>query len=435
MLIQHKTQNNFFELQYPFRISLYKPLASSIVPCTPLPDEVRANGGRHTILHELATHGLSQYFNELIRRSRYDGDSLREKYLVVANKINGRNPSGKTPLILTVQASKYDFVELLLDNKAHVNLADGEGCSPLHYACRQANARILKKLIDRQADPHYINPRYRVFFADRSSSRSPLDPPRMEPTYPRFTISRSLTHRVHCSCVLSCSCSRMSAGAPSRNIKRCVIHLLACGCPLMPLTQEGKTPFDVAEACNNQAYVSVVTPFCARNEFNNLAPMDVSSSNEAKRSLANLAFPKFMRKFPFIGERFDNRDCLGCDGLFLIYRKKPTKSQPNGELGLCLHYNGQIFVYTISQEYQSTVLDPVGARKMTYKYCLVPANSSGSQRSISLFKSCEELIYSHTKYQGILPTRLKVFVRRDKEGIVTIEANKLLMPNNQRSSL
>jgi hypothetical protein len=227
----------------------------------------------------------------------------------------------------------------------------------------------------------------------------------------------------------------MAAGAPSRNIKRCVIHLLAYGCSLMPLTYEGKTPFDVAETCNNHAYLSVVTPFCAKNEFNNLSPTDVSSSNEAKRNLANLACPNVMSKLRSIGERYDNRDCLGCDGLFLIYRKKPTKSQPNGELGLCLHYSGQIFVYTISQEYQSTVLDPMGARKMTYKYCLVPANSSSSQRSISLFKSCEELIYNHTKYQGILPTRLKVFVRRDKDGIVTIEANKLLMPNNQRPSL
>ena len=435
VLIQHKTQNNFFELQYPFRISLYKPLASSIVPCTPLPDEVRANGGRNTILHELAMRGLSQYFNELIRLSRNDGNRLREKCLVVANKINGRNPSGKTPLILAVQASKYDFVELLLDNKAHVNLTDGEGCSPLHYACRQANAWIVKKLINRQADPHYINPKYRSLFADQSSPRSSLDLPRMEPTYLRSTISRSFKHRVHCSHLHASYCSRMAADATSKNIKGCVRLLLACGCPLMPLTDEGKTPFDVAETFNNQAYLSVVTQFCAMNEFNNLSPTDVSSSNEAKRNLTNLACPNVMTKLRSIGERLDNRDCLGCDGLFLIYRKKPSKTQPNGELGLCLHYNGQIYVYTISQDYQSTVLDTEGGRKITYKYCLIPANSSNSQRPMALFKSCEELIYNHTKYQGILPTPLKLFVRRDKDGVVTIEAHKVLMTNHQAASL
>jgi ankyrin repeat protein len=162
VLIQHKQENNFYELEYPFRICLYQPYRPadpSTIQCIPLPAEVRARGSRNTILHEFATHGLTKYFNELIRIAKKDADLLRDTCLYIANKINGRNEKGQTPLILAIQSLRYEFVEILLDNKADVNMIDSQGCSPLHYACRQANVRILKKLIDRQADPHYINPR------------------------------------------------------------------------------------------------------------------------------------------------------------------------------------------------------------------------------------------------------------------------------------
>ena len=159
VLIRHKQENNFHELQYPFRISLYQPLRSSSFSLVPLPDQVRALGSRSTMLHELAIRGLSLHFSELIRKSKNDADPLREKCLAIANKINGRNTNGQTPLILAIQGCHYDFVESLLDNRVDVNWIDSGGCSPLHYACRQANPRLLKKLIDRQADPHYINER------------------------------------------------------------------------------------------------------------------------------------------------------------------------------------------------------------------------------------------------------------------------------------
>ncbi len=160
VIIQHKKENSFHELQYPFQISLYQSINRDIIKCDPLPDEVRAMGCRNTMLHELATRGLIQCFNELIRMSKDDGHPLQKKAQFIVNKINGRNQQGQTPLILAIQSKKYEFVELLLDNKADVNITDTQGCSPLHYACRQANPRILKKLIDRGADPHYFNPRY-----------------------------------------------------------------------------------------------------------------------------------------------------------------------------------------------------------------------------------------------------------------------------------
>ncbi|CAF1238686.1 unnamed protein product [Rotaria sp. Silwood1] len=158
VLIRHKQENQFYELQYPIRICLYRSIEPTITTCVPLPDEVRAMSCQNTILHVLATKDLLSYFKELIRISKNDLDPLRKKALFIVNKINGKNKQGQTPLILAILSKKYVFVEDLLDNKANINITDTEGCSPLHYACRQGIPTIVKKLIDRQADPHYINP-------------------------------------------------------------------------------------------------------------------------------------------------------------------------------------------------------------------------------------------------------------------------------------
>jgi hypothetical protein len=160
LLIQHKTGNTFYELPYPFKISLYRPIGPELVKCIPLPDEARILARQNTILHEIATQGLSNNFNELIRISKDGNHELRDKAKFILNKINGRNQQGQTPLILAIQAKKYEFVELLLDYNADVNMTDAQGCSPLQHACRQANHKLLKKLINRKADPHYYNRKY-----------------------------------------------------------------------------------------------------------------------------------------------------------------------------------------------------------------------------------------------------------------------------------
>ncbi|CAF4920931.1 unnamed protein product [Rotaria sp. Silwood1] len=98
VLIRHKQENQFYELQYPIRICLYRSIEPTITTCIPLPDEVRAM-------------------------------------------------SCQTPLILAILSKKYVFVEDLLDNKANINITDTEGCSPLHYACRQVSSRYDAKTI------------------------------------------------------------------------------------------------------------------------------------------------------------------------------------------------------------------------------------------------------------------------------------------------
>lgn len=162
LIIRHKQENNFNELEYPFKISLYRSIDPSLAECSPLPDEVRAVGCQDTILHELAAQGLIQYFNELMRMSKSDHHFLQQKSLYIAKKINGRNKHGLTPLILAIRSKKYEFVDILLENNVDVNMTDSQGCSPLHHACRQANPRLLKKLLACGANPHYFNARYEI---------------------------------------------------------------------------------------------------------------------------------------------------------------------------------------------------------------------------------------------------------------------------------
>ncbi|CAF3406016.1 unnamed protein product [Rotaria socialis] len=397
VLVQHKKENIFHELQYPFRISLYKPIDPSISECIPLPDEVRGMGSQSTILHELAVKGLSSYFNELIRISRNDLHPLQKKALCIVNKINGKNKQGHTPLILAINAKKYEFVELLLDHKADVNINDSDGFSPLHHACRQGHPRILKKLIDRHADPHYFNPRENPDGSHQSNLAA--------------------FHNL-----------AMSNGVTQKNIRQCAMLLVEHGCPLIPLTREGKTPFDIAQMYQNNAY-ECIKMLCNRYQFNYLNPIEVSSRNEAKTILNDLACPNWIGKIRLHIKKADNRDCFKNEGLFLLYKTKQTKSKPTGELGLCVHHNGQVFVYIITQKHSCIIKDSTNlSDNIFYKYSLITDTIKDDQAQTVVFQSCEELVYNHTKRKGTLPTLLEEFVRKNKDETETMKAKTLLLP-------
>jgi hypothetical protein len=225
----------------------------------------------------------------------------------------------------------------------------------------------------------------------------------------------------------------MAKGATTKNITQCVRHLLECKCSLMPLTKEGKSPFDIAEMYQNSAYESVRI-FCNRYQFNNLLPIEVSSRNDAKTMLSDLACPSLWGKLRLRLKHCNNRDCVGNDGLFLLYKTRKTRSQPNEEYGLCVHYGGQVFTYIISRKHKSTVIDPSNtAWETVYNYSLISLAIKDDYAQVILFKTCEELIYSHTKYKGILPTVLKDFVRKDNGELTTMNATELLLPNNETS--
>ncbi len=146
----------------------------------------------------------------------------------------------------------------------------------------------------------------------------------------------------------------MAKKASTGNIKQCATYLIECGCAIMPLTKEGKSPFDIAQMYDNKAF-ECVKRFCERHHFNNLLPIEVSSRDSAKTFLRDLACSTMIGKVRSRLNRYDNRDCLRNNGLFLLYRIRQSKNQPNEELGLCLHHNRQIFLYPITKNYQSTI--------------------------------------------------------------------------------
>jgi len=225
----------------------------------------------------------------------------------------------------------------------------------------------------------------------------------------------------------------MAKGATAKNITQCARHLLECKCSLMPLTKEGKSPFDIAQMYQNSAY-ECVTMFCNRYQFNNLLPIEVSSRSDAKTMLSDLACPSLWGKLRLRLKHRNNRDCVGNDGLFLLYKTRKTKSQPNEEYGICVHYDGQVFAYIISRKHKSIIIDPSNAAWETvYNYSLISLAVKDDYAQVILFKTCEELIYNHTKYQGILPTVLKNFVRKDNGEFTTMNATELLLPNNETS--
>jgi hypothetical protein len=220
----------------------------------------------------------------------------------------------------------------------------------------------------------------------------------------------------------------MANEATTTNIKRCAEYLVGCGCPLMPLTREGKTPFDIAQLYNNTAYECVKT-FSGRHQFSNLSPIDVSSRNDAKRILSDLACPGVMGKIRSSLKQSNNRIYLGFDGLFLFYKTQRSRSEPNGELGLCVHHGGKIFAYPISQKHQYTTDLLNLPRKIAYIYSLTVENPKCVPPQVALFTSSDELIYNHTKYKGILPTTLKDFVRKQNGVMIASNAKTLLLPN------
>lgn len=199
----------------------------------------------------------------------------------------------------------------------------------------------------------------------------------------------------------------------------------------MPLTRGGRTPFDIAEFWSNDGYLEGVKKFCAQHQFNYLPPMDVASISEARTILSDLACPNLMGKVRSFFDRSDNRDCLGYDRLFLLYKTKKSRSDPNGQLGICLHHNGQIFVYPICQQHRHTLQGASNGEDIVYRYSLVCETSRDDAISSALFKSCEELIYNHTKHPGILASVLESSVRKEKGEIIIIDARKLLLPTHE----
>ena len=227
----------------------------------------------------------------------------------------------------------------------------------------------------------------------------------------------------------------MAKGASTINIKQCATYLIKEGCPLMPLTNNKNSPFDIAEIYHNTSYECVKIFFQIR-QYNNINPIEVSSRNEAKTILSRLACPNVIGKITLIVKNIDITDCLKNDGLFLLYKTNKSRHKPN-EFGLCVYNAGQVFVYPIVQKHMCTINDlKEPLQKYIYKYSLITDTIKDDRTQLVLFRSCDELIYNHTKYKGILPTVLKNYIGM-KNGeieilngeVVILKGSDLLIPN------
>lgn len=221
----------------------------------------------------------------------------------------------------------------------------------------------------------------------------------------------------------------MADKASVQNIQRCVNILLEHGVPLMPMTLDGKTPFQIAELYNNRAFDCVKKVF-TRRQYNQIFPVEVSSRNQAKSILANFACRKLLNWITIGSSRRERQDCVGRNGLFLIYETKQTRNSDK-EIGLCVHYNRRIYLFPITQKYQYTLSGIPDALNMLFRYSLTLDWGSNDHARGALFRSYEELCYTHTIYQGLLPCRLKCFIRLDNRKPIVIDAETILVLNSR----
>ncbi|CAF0990026.1 unnamed protein product [Adineta ricciae] len=381
-MLSDKKLNPFIGLPYPFKICLHRPVMLHSHGCIPLPDELRTLDREDNILHELARRNLAHYFRELIFLAHDENHSLKGKAIYILNKINSRNKQGLTPLIIAIQGKKHQFFEILIDSSVDVNVVDGEGRSPIHHACQQANYKFLDRLIEAGANPNYFN--------------------RKQTTDGKYLSNLSALHYL-----------AMAKNALSADIQKCARLLLQKGCSLMPLTKEGKSPFDIAQIYDNLAF-DCVKVFADNLEFHTLQPVEVSSRREAKSILSDYTGVSYISRIMGAFKQYHTVDQTKNNGLFLFYRKRKTRAQPDEEYGLCVYYNQNVIVYPITERYSASILDVSEVPyESVYRYSLKTDTTMDDHNQVTVFSSYEELIYCHSNHKGVLATKLTDFIRKD----------------------
>jgi len=83
----------------------------------------------------------------------YRNDYAALDELLATQDINGRDQDGTTPLMHAILADPPypEMITYLLDRGADVNAADEAGWTPLHFAARDQNARIVQMLLEHGA--------------------------------------------------------------------------------------------------------------------------------------------------------------------------------------------------------------------------------------------------------------------------------------------
>ena len=85
---------------------------------------------------------------------------------VSENDINGFNESRRSPLTMAVEKREIEFVKILIEHGADIDMVDGSGANPLRIAILTNKTAVAKYLIDKGADVNAIFPDGRTILHD-----------------------------------------------------------------------------------------------------------------------------------------------------------------------------------------------------------------------------------------------------------------------------
>jgi ankyrin repeat protein len=92
--------------------------------------------------------------SELVRAVTIQRDSLIELCLIDHVDPNGRDPQGRTPLLIAMSQQNWKTARRLIAAGAKVDLADKNGFTPLMAAARDGNIEIFRELLARSTNFH-----------------------------------------------------------------------------------------------------------------------------------------------------------------------------------------------------------------------------------------------------------------------------------------
>ncbi|XP_059607389.1 tyrosine-protein kinase Shark isoform X2 [Phlebotomus argentipes] len=110
---------------------------SAIVKCDPPPHDSRCHG-RMNLLHRATKEGNYTVVSELLKCGY--------------RNIDAKNQDGQTAVHLACQYADAAILQKIIECNANVNFRDIKGNTPLHYACRSQPAAVIKLLIDSNAN-------------------------------------------------------------------------------------------------------------------------------------------------------------------------------------------------------------------------------------------------------------------------------------------